>query len=618
MPDWSYHPLFKPWLSKLPGSYGREFIHRGMSIISSLPGGPQLIDFLGHMNPSTQLRREILGLSFASPVGLSGKIDPLLSGTRAFPKLGFGFIEVGPVTLTPNQSQSKATFSQAREQIIFPSPFESIGLDATVDKLRMLQAINQPLFIRIGKTNSHEELFLLLEKLLPYAKTFILEDLLNENVVHRLKQMDGFPKLLLSIKQSQLSSQISHIEALFRKQFIDGIVIDENFTIQGNTQFSEPNQTSDILLSLDLLQKHGLSNMPSVISGAINEPQDALLFLEHGADLVMLSSGYVFSGPGLPKRINEGILENYPGHLENQGWKWYWLFGVFILMGGLLALVFSMTTVVLPYDEAFLQITREELLLINPNLLYFMAHDRMTLAGTMISGGILYMQLARHGVRKGIHWARRAINIAGVLGFLGILMFIGYGYFDWLHGLFWIVLLPAFYLGWKQTKNAFEVSFSRNRTNHKAWKKGLYGQLCFAILGFSFVLGGLVISSIGITKVFVSTDIQYMCMTIEQMNDITEKLIPVIAHDRAGFGSALISVGLLVLMLPLWGFHQGEKWVWYTFLFGGIPAFSAGIITHFMIGYTTTIHLLPAYFALILYVVGLVLSKDFFHETRII
>ena len=72
MPDWSYHPLFKPVLSRLPGTQGREFIHRGMSLISTLPGGTPFIEFLGHMNPSHELQKEILGLNISNPIGLSG------------------------------------------------------------------------------------------------------------------------------------------------------------------------------------------------------------------------------------------------------------------------------------------------------------------------------------------------------------------------------------------------------------------------------------------------------------------------------------------------------------------------------------------------------------------
>ena len=93
---------------------------------------------------------------------------------------------------------------------------------------------------------------------------------------------------------------------------------------------------------------------------------------------------------------------------------------------------------------------------INPNIIRFMQHDRMTLAGTMISGGFLYMQIARYGVRYGMYWAKKAIHIAGVVGFLGILLFIGFGYFDWLHGLLWLILLPFFFFFYWTNRNFAE------------------------------------------------------------------------------------------------------------------------------------------------------------------
>lgn len=610
MPDWSYHPLFKPWLSKLPGSTGREFIHRGMSMISSIPGGSHFIDFLGHMAPSSQLEKKLFGLTISNPVGLSGKVDPLLTGTNAFFHLGFGFVEVGPVRDTPIMERP-ATIRQ--NQILYPVPTESIGIEKTIKKLEQLRPYKKPIFIRLDSSQSFKHLFSQMSSLSPYGDAFILEGILKKNELQHIKEQLHQP-ILRSVNQNQLKKEIATIHYMYNHGLIDGIVIEENFVKDDKWQFSQSNQTPELVQSLKLLRENHLSHMPTIISGGIREPQDAMMLFEHGADLVMLSSGYILSGPGLPKRINEALLDHDETKQEYAGWKWYWLFGLFIFLGGLLALTFSITSVILPYDESFLGLTREQLLAVNPRIIYFMAHDRMTLAGTMISGGIVYMQLARHGVKYGIHWAKKAIDIAGIIGFLGILLFIGYGYFDWLHALFWIVLAPVFYLGWKKTRNIREVSSSKNRRNHGFWKRAIWGQLAFVVLGFSFVIGGIVIAAIGITSVFVSTDILYICMSPEQLNALTEKLIPVIAHDRAGFGGALISVGLLVLTLSLWGFHQGERWVWYTLFIGGIPAFSAGLLTHFLIGYTIFIHLLPAYFALFLYLIGLVLSKGFFFE----
>ncbi|MGG0718424.1 dihydroorotate dehydrogenase [Robertmurraya massiliosenegalensis] len=611
MPDWSYHPLFKPWLFRLPGEKGREFIHRGMSFISSLPGGVGFIEFLGHMAPSPQLKKDFCDLSIASPIGLSGKVDPLLTGTKAFSHLGFGFIEIGPISASPHREKTR--LSDNKQQIHYSLPFESPGMENAITKLENLKSVDIPFFIRIGKTNDFQQLLFMIDSLLSFADAFILEDILKEHELTEIKRHCWDKNLILSLPHLQLEEWRDEISQLHRKKLIDGLVIEESFVKEGTYQYAPLVQNQQLALAVKQI-KEGSVDLPIIISGGIQEPNDALLLLEAGADLVLLSTGYVLSGPGLPKRINEALLDRDEPKQIFKGWGWYWLFGLCIFLGGLLALMFSMTSVILPYDEVFLQMTREQLIALNPRLINFMAHDRMTLAGTMISGGIVYMCLARFGVRYGIHWARRAINLAGGIGFLGIFLFIGYGYFDWLHGLFWAILSPIFYLGWKTTKGIREVSRSRNRTNHSSWKKGIRGQLAFTILGFSFVLGGLVISTIGITNVFVPTDILYICMTPEQLHDITSKLIPVIAHDRAGFGGALISVGLLVFTLSLWGFHQGEKWVWYTFLFGGIPAFAAGIATHFVIGYTTFIHLLPAYFALFLFIVGLFLSREFLFE----
>lgn len=605
MPDWSYHPLFKPWLSRLPGNAGREFIHRGMSTIAKIPGGKPFIEFLGHLSASEKLSRNLFGLEFESPVGLSGKIDPQLSGINAFPQLGFGVIEIGPVTSKPGLPDSTAFFSEADAALFLPEKAESIGLDATISKLKKLKNYRTPLMVRLGEPAKTAE------DIKDYGDVFVV----NFNSIHGIQELSSIKDILqnkpilLAVKHTVVAEKLSELTAL--SKIADGIVIDEDSIYEEGKWKVPLRQTEGMLKALKLLKEE--TRLPLITSGGIVEPADALALISAGAELVLLSGGYVASGPGLPKRIHEALLDTMTDLRDNlPGWIWYWLFGLLILLGGAIILFFSFTKVILFYDEAFMQMTRLELIASSPSLYKFMSHDRMTLAGTMISGGFIYMQLAKHGIRHGIHWTRKAFNIAAIAGFLGILLFLGFGYFDWLHGLFWLILLPFYILGYRKTRTANQSPASNNRTNHAAWKKAIYGQLLFVILGFSFVLGGVVISTIGATNVFVETDLQYICMTPDQMNELNEKLIPVIAHDRAGFGSALFSVGLLVLMLGLWGFQEGAAWIWRTFLFGGIPAFSTGIFTHLYIEYTVFIHLLPAYFALALYIGGLWLSRDFF------
>lgn len=586
LPDWSYHGIFKPILTKLPPTISREFIHRGMSIIASIPFGlgSHIINFLGREESSHLLEKKVHGIKFRNPVGLSGKIDPLLTGTKAFSNLGFGLIELGPVTLHKSGSFTSPVVNQDNLTITFPTKHESLGMEETLTKLTKLKK-KQPIIIRL--VGSQEEIEVMIQAFDNYVDGYIIENI--------------FPELIPLTNRPIFLSVHAEGDELTSNSFA-GIVL--HYT-SGDTSFID---------KVKAIRKNGFHET-ILTSGGIHEPEHALQLLDAGADLIMLEEGYVFSGPGLTKRINEALVDRLDISTRPQdGWLAYWLFGLFILIGGLLAFLFSITTVILPYDENFLEMKRQLIWTFNDRIMLFMAHDRMTLAGTMISGGIVYMQLAKFGVKRGLKWAKQAIDIAAITGFIGIFSFIGYGYFDWLHLIFWIVLLPVYIAGFWKTRGIRGTPSSTNRKNDITFKRGIYGQLAFVLLGFSFVTGGIAISIIGVTSIFVSTDLTYICMTPEMLDEFNERLLPVLAHDRAGFGSALLSVGLLVLCLSLWGSQQGNRWVWWTYLIGGLPAFWAGIYIHFSIGYTTFIHLLPAYFALFLYLVGLTLTYPYFHK----
>lgn len=593
MPDWSYHTLFKPILMKLPPTYSREFIHRGMSLLASSLIGEKVIEFLGHMSPSKNIQKHLYDILFTSPVGLSGKIDPHLSGLNAFQNLGFGFIEIGPVSIHGSVGEGELQVNQKTEQIQ-EVPNYSIKLSTVKDRLDSLKKKKLPLFIRVEGTL--QEIEHICEELFHYSAGFVI----NRHAFISDAQFVQFRKQINKpIILTCSSDHHSEIEKL-RNYHPDGILLEDTDT---------PERLNQALVSIKNLIPQ---DVPIITSGGIKEPTDAIRLLENGATLILLGYDYVFAGPGLPKRINEAHSHRQTKEIPlNKGWIWYWLFGLAITIAGFIALFFSMTSVILPYDETFLGIMRKDIIDYNPYILSFMSHDRMTLSGTMISGGIIYMQLSRYGIKNGLHWARKAVNVGGIIGFLGILLFIGYGYFDWLHGLFWFILLPFFIVGFVKSRTAKESPTSTNLYNHKSWKLSLYGQLSFILLGASLAVGGVVISLVGVSSVFVPTDLSYICMTPEMLNEFNQRLIPVIAHDRAGFGSALLSVGLLVLMLALWGIREGERWVWWTFTIGAIPAFASGLATHFLIGYTDFIHLLPAYFALLLYVSGVICTAPF-------
>ncbi|RTQ92632.1 dihydroorotate dehydrogenase [Lysinibacillus telephonicus] len=604
MPDWSYHPLKKFLLDNINPKTGREFIHKSMSTIASIPGGRSLIGFLGHMKPSRDLHKEINHTRFSSPIGLSGQIDPNLSGINAFQELGFGFIEIGPIVINEPREQEEPR--RKNDHILFSNHQEKIPLKLAIKKLTNLN-MQIPIFAKIDEQATRNEWNLIVQHLTPFVDGFIGTSEQINLYINKSEISFGRP-FYASFSEDEIYNK--ELWKLIQQPYVAGILVNAPYHTEDN-YWREVDNANELLVKVVKQVKNLHPELIVITSGGVETPEEACSLVHAGADLLMLTDGYVRAGPGLPKRIHERLLFEKVQPSKKQQWLWSFMFGLSILIGGIIALYFAFTSIILPYDESFIGLTKDEILQVNPLILSFMSHDRMALAGTMISGGILYMQLARHGIKNGLHWSKIAFHTAAIVGFLGIFLFIGFGYFDWLHGLFWLILLPIFYLSYIEGKKVIGAPYSSHEKNDRTWQLGLYGQLMFIILGFSILIGGIVISTIGVSKVFVSTDLSFICMTPQMLERISNNLIPVIAHDRAGFGSALVSVGLLVLMLSLWGFRKGERWIWNTLCLGALPAFIAGIGTHLYIGYTTFIHLLPVYFLVALYLLGLVLSYPF-------
>jgi hypothetical protein len=357
-----------------------------------------------------------------------------------------------------------------------------------------------------------------------------------------------------------------------------------------------------------------------VAGGGVLEPADALALLAAGADLVTLHSGLVYSGPGLAKRINEALVRALPAEPRpadrraRRGVIGFLLLGLGMLLGGVLAWLIAATRVVLPYDEAFVGMTRADLVAANARLLSFMAHDRVTLAGTMLSIGVLYTGLTWGGVRRGHRWAWSAVFASAAIGFPTFFLYLGFGYFDPLHALVSALLFPFFLAGavWGRPRGTADYGPPGiGLHNDRAWRLGVCGQLCFVLLGVGLAVGGLTIALTGITQVFVPSDLAFLRAAGPFLRAINPRLVPLVAHDRAGFGGALFADAVAVLLAALWGLRPGARWLWWTLLLAGLPGFGATIGIHYTVGYTDPLHLAPVWLAAGLYLLGLACTYRF-------
>jgi hypothetical protein len=285
--------------------------------------------------------------------------------------------------------------------------------------------------------------------------------------------------------------------------------------------------------------------------------------------------------------------------------------GAMLIGSGLFAMVLAATVKLLPYDVAYLGLTVEDLCARGQcRIVHFMAHDRVSFGGSILSIGALYVWLAAVPLRQGRAWAWWTLAISGAVGFASFLTYLGYGYLDIWHGRATLALLPVFAgglaLAWKGL-HAPRGPGVLLQPGARAWtwsRAGL-GRACLGFSAAGMILGGSTIMVVGMTRVFVPQDLEYMQLSVAELQAISPRLVPLIAHDRAGFGGGLFAGGLTVLFCLWCGIRPGARSLWWALLVSGTVGFTSAIGIHPLVGYTSFVHLLPAYAGALAFTAGI-------------
>jgi hypothetical protein len=275
--------------------------------------------------------------------------------------------------------------------------------------------------------------------------------------------------------------------------------------------------------------------------------------------------------------------------------------GVILVLSGWFAIFQSATGHLLPHDVQVLGYDAAELArAANHRLVHFMFHDRVAFGGTLIAIGVAYWWLAEFPLRHGAAWAWWAVVLSGVAGFASFLTYLGYGYLDTWHGIATLFLLPVFGAALWRARPATIVAADIWRTGSPL----AGGRLLLALAALGLVCAGLTIMTVGMTSVFVPQDLAFMGLSREEIHAMSPHLVPVIAHDRAGFGGGLFSIGVVLAVMTRHA-QVTRSFVEVVALMG-LAGFGAALGVHFAIGYTDVVHLAPAYAGAALFLVAVV------------
>lgn len=621
MPDWSYQTLFRPLLFRLPAPSARRLTLEALHALGKHKIGPHLIALMGHTQPASSLACSFAGLDLASPVGLGADLPDNALGLASMARFGVGFVELGPVALAASGTIELERLPELGAIEIRGRALSSP--EALIRQIEQAGALPAKLFVRLAYPSESTP-----EEASAQTKALI------ERLAHHVAAFSLMPPPTAWSADDCASyfASIAPIARSYQRPLVVGIAPDDANALErviapaferGLNQvlvcgaISSPNDAKRLGLPvleasrnmIAAIRAHWGAQLQICAAGGIAQPQDALRLKEAGAQLFLLDAGLVYAGPGLPKRINETLRfysepalvpdrpQSYRAYLQ-ASWFWMLLLGLGMLLSGLVAAIVGLTHVILPYDEAFIGIGRAELNSINERLLLFMAHDRVALAGAMVSIGILYSQLAWHALRYHIHWARQALIVSASVGFLSFFLFLGYEYFDPLHAVLALSLFIFFLFGLRGVAPKAPQIPAPDLQNNRAWFAAQIGQFGMVSVAIGLMGAGLMISYVGVTDVFVPEDLLFLCTTSAELANSNQNLIALISHDRAGFGGALLSEGLAILLVALWGIRRGARWVWWMLLLSGLVGFSAALGVHAVVGYLDWWHLFPGFVAL--------------------
>ena len=581
------------------------------------------MDFLGRMRPDSSLHTEPYGVPLISPIGLGGGVDSDALAIGALGRFGFGFIEVGPYVLGSDDHQ----------QIVAPPLIAGLEPHRLGTRLRSRPS-RLSVWLRLSLVDGDAGAVLEIERLLGSVDAAFdvvsISLLAPEAGAARGGDIRGTWRRLLSVCREHgvstvlvdypRSSPLSAIQPAVDAG-VGGLVI---------RSAAEHLQTVDIRTAVQQARRAVASPGLVVVADGARSPRDVVEAFDAGADLVAVDQGFIEAGPGLAKRSNEALVamrtraassDGAPGPQPSfqaalrSGWLWLLLLGLGMLIAGAVVFWVGLTSVLLPYDEVFLGVARDNLNSINPRLLGFMRHDRITLAGTLMSIGILYASLAWNGVRNGQRWAKDAVLASGAVGFASLFLFLGFHYVDPVHIVLSSSLFPLFLLGILLPLRA-RPSGGLDLDNDSSWRLCLAGQLLLIGLAVGLIGAGVTITTVGVTRVFVFSDLQFLQTTAGAIGGANAHLLPLIAHDRAGFGGALASDGVALLFLSLWGLRRGERWVWWTLLSAGLIGFGGGVYAHLAVGYLELGHLLPLVVSAVVFVAAQCLTAPFLLTRR--
>jgi dihydroorotate dehydrogenase len=296
-------------------------------------------------SPALSIKR--FGLTFSNPIGLAAGFDKNGVALQPLAALGFGFIEAGTVTYHPQPGNPRPRLFRLSEDqaLINRAGFNNEGAAAFARRV----AEHRPdcvLGVSIGKSKITPLENAVEDYLASFDLVYEIADYVAVNVsspntpqLRELQQSQQLEKLLsaLQARRSELQKHVPLLVKLspdLERRDLEMIVeVVERLKIDGiiatNTTVNRENLRTDAArvaacgegglsgkpikdkstqMIAELYELTG-GRIPLIGVGGIFTAEDAWEKISAGASLVQLYTGFIYQGPNIAQKINEGLAK---------------------------------------------------------------------------------------------------------------------------------------------------------------------------------------------------------------------------------------------------------------------------------------------------------------------
>lgn len=348
--------LLRPFLF----SFDSESVHRFAMGALRIGLAPSICRRLARwlfFRTAPELEQTIWGIDFPNPVGLAAGFDKNAECVNQLAALGFGHLEAGTVTGRPQEGNPRPRMFRLEEDegLLNRMGFNNHGSARVAERLDGVD-IEPTLGVNIGKSkvvdleDAAEDYEKSFRRLFEYGDYFVvnvsspntpgLRDLqryepLRDLLAH-LQELNAtlaeergaderpiLVKLSPDLSDSELDAALQVVE----DRDLDGVIATNTTTDREGLETPDHESLGDGGVSgrplaersrrfIRTVYRETDGDVPIIGVGGIFSAGDALRAISAGASLVQVWTGFVYEGPTLARRINEGLLQACRKH----GW----------------------------------------------------------------------------------------------------------------------------------------------------------------------------------------------------------------------------------------------------------------------------------------------------------